>query len=127
MATGNIAITASIQGGADGSWALPASAGTTFLAPAAIQGETIVALTNGANTVTVPTGATAAIIVPPNASYPQPNPNWGGTLTLKGVTGDTGVAISNKWLTPICWDSTNVPSTFVITSSAIGVLQVRFM
>lgn len=123
MATGNITIAANITGGADGSWSL----NTTFTAPTAVQGETVVSLINGANTVTVPAGATAAIIVPPNAAFPQPNPSWGGTLTLKGVTGDTGVPISNKSLVPLEWDTGNVPANFVLTSTATGTLYVRFM
>ena len=85
------------------------------------------ALSNGASTITVPSGATSAIIVPPNAAYPQPNPTWGGTLTLKGVSGDTGVPISNKYLTPIVWDSATAPSSFVVTSTTTGTMYVRFM
>ena len=123
MATGNITIAANITGGADGSWSL----NTTFTAPSAVQGETIVALTAGSSTISVPSGATSAIIVPPNAAFPQPNPVWGGTLTLKGVSGDTGVAISNKYLTPLVWDTGNVPANIVLTSTAVGTLYVRFM
>ena len=123
MATGNVVTTANITGGADGSW----SQSSTFTAATAVQGETIVTLSVGANTVTVPSGVTWAQIVPPNAAYPQPNPTWGGTLTLKGVTGDTGVAISNKYPVDIKWDSGNVPSSFVLTSTATGTPYVRFM
>lgn len=123
MATGNITIAANITGGPDGSWSL----NTTFTAPSAVQGETVVALTVGLATIAVPSGATSAIIVPPNAAVPQPNPSWGGTLTLKGVSGDTGVAISNKYLTPLVWDTGNVPANIVLTSTATGTLYVRFM
>lgn len=123
MATGNMTIAANITGGADGSWSLS----STFLASTAVQAETQVALSNGASTITVPSGATSAIIVPPNAAYPQPNPTWGGTLTLKGVSGDTGVPISNKYLTPIVWDSATAPSSFVVTSTTTGTMYVRFM
>lgn len=124
MATGNIILTANITGGPDGAWSLGPS---TFLAPTAIQGESIITLTIGSATIPVPSGVTAAIIVPPNAAFPQPNPNWGGTLTLKGVSGDTGTPISNKWLTPVQWDVGNVPANIVITSTAVGTLYVRFM
>lgn len=123
MATGNITIAANITGGADGSWSL----NTTFTAPTAVQGETIVTLSIGSSTISVPSGATSAIIVPPNAAFPQPNPSWGGTLTLKGTSGDTGVAISNKYLTPLVWDTGNVPANIVLTSTATGTLYVRFM
>lgn len=123
MATGNITIAANITGGPDGSWSL----NTTFTAPTAVQGETIVSLTAGSSTISVPSGATSAIIVPPNAAFPQPNPSWAGTLTLKGTSGDTGVAISNKYLTALPWDTGNVPANIVLTSTAIGTLYVRFM
>lgn len=123
MATGNMTIAANITGGADGSWSLS----STFLASAAVQAETVVTLSNGSSTITVPSGATAAILVPPNASYPQPNPNWGGTLTLKGVSGDTGVPISTKYLTPVVWDSATAPASFVVTSTSAGTMYVRFM
>ena len=123
MATGNITIAANITGGADGSWSLS----STFTAPTAVQAETVVTLTIGSATVSVPSGATSAIIVPPNASFPIPNPGFAGTLTLKGVSGDTGVPISNKYLTPVVWDSANVPANFVLTSTATGTLYVRFM
>lgn len=43
-------------------------------------------LSSGANTLTVPTGAVALTIIPPAGNAV--------TLTLKGVTGDTGVALS---------------------------------
>ena len=120
MATGNMTIAANITGGADGSWSLS----STFLASTAVQAETQVALSNGASTITVPSGATSAIIVPPNAAYPQPNPTWGGTLTLKGVTGDTGWPISTYFMSTFAFEPTNSPTSIVITSTATGTLKV---
>lgn len=120
MATGQVSITVNSTGGPDGS--------TTFTSnrplPSVVQSEVIVTLINGATTVTVPTGTTIGIIVPPNAATPQPNPNWGGTLTLKGVTGDTGVPISTIYATPLQWDT--APATFVLTSNQAGTCQVVF-
>jgi hypothetical protein len=49
-------------------------------------GVDVVNLTTGANTITVPTGGTtvtACTIIPPSANTIQ--------MTLKGVTGDTGI------------------------------------
>lgn len=68
-------------------------------------------LASGANTITVPTGATGVLIVPPASNAV--------TLTLKGVTGDTGIAVG--LISPI-FLSLNSVSTFVITAgSAVTV------
>lgn len=63
----------------------------------------------GANTVTVPTTATAVIIVPATSNT--------ATLTIKGVTGDTGVAISKVNPTVLSFDATP-PASFVLTAGA---------
>jgi hypothetical protein len=47
-----------------------------------------VALANGFNTLTRPTGADGVVIFP--------DPANAQTLTLKGVTGDTGLALNTK-------------------------------
>ena len=49
-------------------------------------GSTHVDLSSGFNTLTRPTGADGAVIFP--------DPSNTATLTLKGVTGDTGLALS---------------------------------
>lgn len=46
----------------------------------------LIALASGANTITPPTSAKAVTIIPPSGNAV--------TLTLKGVTGDTGVPLS---------------------------------
>ena len=122
-ATGNVLLTANTTGGADGSWSLTPPAGQRMVGTA-VTAETIVTLSIGANTISVPTGATNAIIVPPNAAFPQPNPSYSGTLTLKGVTGDTGVPISSYFITALEFDTTNSPTSIVITSTATGTLKV---
>lgn len=48
--------------------------------------QQIVAVGAGFNSVTVPTGYTAVLIVPPSGNAQ--------TITLKGITGDTGVPLS---------------------------------
>ena len=63
---------------------VPAAASNT-VSPGQIQ---ILSLVSGANTITLPTGGStpkAVTIIPPAANVE--------TLTLKGVTGDTGVAM----------------------------------
>lgn len=118
MAAGNVSITGNVSGGADG--------GRTF-GPAAITANAALAYVNtvalaiGANTVTIPAGMTCVVLYPPNATAAggvTPNPPFGGTLTLKGVTGDTGVAISVKWPTLLSFDTP--PASIVVTSTATG-------
>lgn len=79
--------------------------------PAQVQ---IVALAIGANTITAPTGATCCTIVKPTDNT--------ASLTLKGVTGDTGVRLHNT--DP---DSVSVHSStasFVLTSAAIVTVRL---
>ena|SRR6185503_9693831 len=66
----------------------------------------LVNLSSGANTITVPTGAIGVTIIPPalNAT----------AITLKGVTGDTGIALS--LLDPCSLSLTGV-STFCLTAA----------
>ena len=72
----------------------------------------LVNLSSGANTITVPSNATAVTIIPPSANV--------ATLTLKGVSGDTGVSLNLTDPTSI---GLNAVSTFVLTagSSITGV------
>jgi hypothetical protein len=74
----------------------------------------IIALASGANTITPPAGAKAVTIVPPAANVI--------TLTLKGVTGDTGVGLHLTDPTSIALAS--AASTFVITTS--NTVTLRF-
>ncbi len=78
-------------------------------------------LTSGANTITVPSGAVACVITPPSGN--------GVALTLKGVTGDTGVHISQTTPSLIVFDGSNLPSTFVITAASLttGSTQILFL
>ncbi len=121
-ATGNITLAANVTGGLDGSRTFGP---VTITANAAVTQTLAVALINGATTVTVPSGATAVVIFPPNAANPIPNPAFAGTLTLKGISGDTGVAISNKWPTLISFDT--APASFVILSTVVGTATAWFM
>lgn len=67
-------------------------------------------LSSGANTITLPTGGStvkAATIVPPEDNAE--------TLTLKGVSGDTGIALNKVDPTTITFDSP-APANFVLTA-----------
>lgn len=79
-------------------------------ANAAASGSvTMHTLSSGANTITAPTGGSTlscATIVPPSGNTQ--------TLTLKGVTGDTGVLLHKTDPTSLALDST--VTTFVLTA-----------
>lgn len=71
-----------------------------------------VVLQSGANTITPPTSP-----APAGCIIKLPSTNTAIT-TLKGVTGDTGIALGKTTTTLLNWDSTAVPSTFVLTSAS---------
>lgn len=121
-AQGNLTIQANQTGSSVGSQTFGP---LTITANAAVGQIATVALVSGSTTVTVPTGATCVIFAPPNAVSPIPNPQYAGTITLKGISGDTGVAISNKWPTLLGFDT--APASFVVTATAVGTATVWFM
>lgn len=72
---------------------------------------TLHTLASGANTITVPTGGSTvacATIVPPESNTQS--------ITLKGVTGDTGVRIHNTDPTSLAIDSG--VTTFCLTAGS---------
>lgn len=73
---------------------------------------------NGFSAVSVPSGASAVLIIPPTANT--------NTITLKGITGDTGVALSKVYPTAIAFD-TSPPSTIGITTGASTAIQFVWM
>lgn len=84
------------------------SAASNVVSPAAIEVKT---LASGANTITPPAGGTtpkACTIVPPSGNTVA--------ITLKGVTGDTGIALHKTDPTSIALDSPT--ATFVLTAGA---------
>jgi len=112
MATTSIR-TISISFTGDVSAVVPANEANNALSPGKID---IVTLVIGANTITPPTGGStpvACTIIPPTSNT--------ATITLKGVTGDTGVVLHKTHSTTIALNSPT--STFVLTVSAeiIGV------
>ena len=72
-----------------------------------------VVLASGTNTITVPTTP-----APSGCIISLPSTNTAVT-TLKGVAGDTGIAIGKTTTTVINWDSTAVPASFVLNSAAL--------
>lgn len=93
--------------------------GSTAIAPAVITNATSVANTTTQSfaaatfaAVTVPTGAVGVIIKPPAANL--------GTITMKGVTGDTGIPLHK---TNAHMQSLEVGATFGILCSALTVIE----
>jgi len=84
---------------------------------AAVVSEQTISLSSGNNTITLPANLTTLVLVGPNGANPQPNPSYGGVLTLKGVNGDTGVVFSSKWPLVLQWDAGTSPSTIVVNAS----------
>lgn len=80
-------------------------------------GEILLAdLASGSNTIMVPTGSTGATIIPPDGNTQ--------TITLKGVTGDTGVAIHPS--DPTSLGLNNVSSFDLTAGGTINALRVIF-
>jgi hypothetical protein len=76
----------------------------------------IVGLTNGATTFTPPSTARFALLVPISTATIA--------KTLKGVTGDTGYALSTNQ--PTLLALTTTPSTFVITCTSTENINVYY-
>lgn len=118
--TGSITISGVVSGGPSGqrtfSNVIPITSG--------VDSSAVVTLSSGANTITPPTGATIAVIFGANATNPQPNPLSTATLTLKGVTGDTGISISATYPTVLSFGT--LPATFVITASGSTTCEIFY-
>jgi len=75
----------------------------------------LTSLVSGNNTITVPTGAVAATIIKPTGNAV--------VLTLKGVNGDTGIALSLVDPDSISLSSV---SSFVINASGTVTVRIIF-
>lgn len=91
-------------------------AGTRAIGPISLYSTTAngqvqeVVLQAGANTITVPAiPATSGCII----QLPATNTS---VVTLKGVSGDTGIAIGKTTAQVLNWDPTAAPASFVLTS-----------
>lgn len=69
----------------------------------------IYALTTGANTITLPADGVVkgCIVVPPEDNAE--------TITLKGVSGDTGIAMNPSEPFSLSFDTDTPPTSFVLT------------
>ena len=84
----------------------------TVSSAAACGTVTEIVLQSGANTITVPSAPapTGCIIVLPSTNTQA--------VTLKGVAGDTGIAIGKTGVFMLCFDPTALPASFVLNSAA---------
>ncbi len=108
-ATAHVLIQGSIIGTLTGTRVL----GPITLSSAAANGQVQqIVLQSGANTITVPTtpAPNGCIIVLPATNT--------AVTTLKGVSGDTGIAIGKTTTAVLNWDPTAVPASFVLSSAA---------
>lgn len=102
--TANRKTTITLTGDVSASHVIPAAANVT--SPGSVE---IKSLASGANTITAPTGGTvpkAVTIIPPAGNQE--------TLTLKGVTGDTGIAL--HLTDPFTLSLATTVTTFCITA-----------
>lgn len=77
---------------------------------AAASGAVIdINLASGANVISIAPGATAAVILMPSTNSLL--------VTLKGVSGDTGIAINRSTWTVISFDPT--ATSFVLTAAGV--------
>lgn len=122
MSVGNVTVAGNVMGSPTGARSFGP---LTITALSAVDQTSVLSLSSGNNTVTVPSGATAAVIVGPNGTIPTPNPLSSATLTVKGVGGDTGIVVSSKWPTLLTFDTT--PATFVINASGSCTVEIWYM
>lgn len=108
MASATISVNGSIVGMPTGSKVI----GPLTISSSAPNGQVQeLVLASGANTVTIPTlpAPTGCVI-----QLPATNTN---VVTLKGVTGDTGIAIGKTTVTVLNWDPLALPASFVLNSA----------
>jgi hypothetical protein len=120
--TGNVTVAGNVVGNPGGARSFGP---ITITAATAVESDQTIALSSGNNTITVPTGATCVFLTGPNGVTPSPNPTYGGTLTIKGVAGDTGTVMSAKWPTLLAWDT--APASFVINATQATSVYAWFM
>lgn len=89
---------------------------TTISVPAPVAGVQLIALLSGLNTITIPTG-TKIVTVQLPAGNTQ-------TVTLKGVTGDTGILMLKDGGYISFTPDSSVTSFALTTGGAISALTV---
>lgn len=112
-AVASVTIQGSVQGEPNGSRTVGPIVITNAAACDVVQQLVLQA---GANTITLPTN-----IVPIGCIIQLPSANT-SVVTLKGVTGDTGIAIGKTTTHVLCFDVAAPPASFVLTSVSTQTL-----
>lgn len=114
-ATASLSIAGAVQGTSTGNRTIgPISISSSNASPIV---QTVV-LQSGANTITPPTSpATSGCVI----QLPSDNT---ALVTLKGVTGDTGVAIGKTTTTVLNWEASTAPTSFCLTSAATQTSKI---
>lgn len=107
-AAASITLSGSITSAPTGGKTFSASISSAAACPAT---QTIT-LQSGANTITVPTAP-----APKGCVIKLPAANT-VAITLKGVTGDTGVAIGKTGFIVLSWETSSPPSSFCLTAAS---------
>ena len=108
------AATITIQGQISGTATGTRTVGPISITSAAANGQVQqVVLASGANTITVPT------VPAPTGCIIALNPANTAIVTLKGIAGDTGIALGKTTTSMLNWDPTAVPASFVLNSAAL--------
>ena len=108
-ATASVTISGNVTGAPTGS----RNIGPITVSSAAANGTVQqVVLQAGTNTITVPVSPNTTGVV---ITLPATNTS---IVTLKGVAGDTGIAIGKTTTFVLMWDPTAPPASFVLTSVA---------
>lgn len=84
---------------------------------APVDAVSTLVLSSGNNTITVPTGAIAALLIPPIANAVA--------LILKGVNGDTGVSLGLT--TPTLISLAAAQTTFVVNAGSNVTVVVQWI
>lgn len=108
-ATASLSFTGSITSLADGNRVVGPFTVSSAAANGVVQ-QTV--LQSGANTITVPSSPApnGVIIILPSTNT--------AVVTVKGVTGDTGIAIGKTTWMYLPFDPTAVPASFCLTSAS---------
>lgn len=113
--TGTISVAGTLVGGPIGQRVI----NTVNTVTNGIDGAITQTLAIAANTITVPTGATLVIIAVTGTTT--------GTMTLKGVAGDTGIALDVTGKPTLLSWPVAAPANFVLTVAVATVpVQIQF-
>ncbi len=98
-----------LEGVIDANLSFPAAENSS--SPASVNNQS---LASGTNTITVVSGATAVTIIPPATNT--------NSITLKGVSGDTGIRLHNTDPTTLALHTTQSTFVLVAGSTTAGVI-----